>query len=245
MKKIGIYKITNPKGNIYIGQSKDILKRIYFYKKGKCKSQAKLFHSLLKYGFDNHLIEIIEECPLEMLNEREIYWIKFYNSFNTEHGLNLQSGGLVCIVSDATREKQSEIKLGYKRSTETKAKISKNNARTRLGKPLTQDEKDKISKKVSVSLIGNKRSLGYKQSDETKLKHKNAIQSDEKRAKNSKASKLVWASLSPKEKKERTAKAISNRGFNIGNTGKKQSDETKRKIGEANRLRIRENKKQA
>ena len=50
MGKSGIYKITNPKNKVYIGQSKDIIKRWYYYKTLHCKSQIKLYNSLLKYG---------------------------------------------------------------------------------------------------------------------------------------------------------------------------------------------------
>jgi len=33
----------------------------------------------------------LEECPKELLDEREIYWIKYYNTF--ENGYNLTVGG--------------------------------------------------------------------------------------------------------------------------------------------------------
>ena len=48
----GIYKITNPKGKIYIGQSVNIEKRFSSYKSIRnCHYQIKLFNSLKKYGF--------------------------------------------------------------------------------------------------------------------------------------------------------------------------------------------------
>lgn len=56
---IGIYKITNPNGKIYIGQSTNIDKRFYRYKRLECKGQIKLYNSLKKYGWDAHIIEII------------------------------------------------------------------------------------------------------------------------------------------------------------------------------------------
>jgi hypothetical protein len=56
-KIIGIYKITSPSNKIYIGQSNNILYRWkYCYKKLNCKSQRHLYNSLMKYGFDNHVI---------------------------------------------------------------------------------------------------------------------------------------------------------------------------------------------
>ena len=71
---IGIYKIQSPVGKIYIGQSTDIKKRWEYYKRLACKKQPKLYNSLNKYGSDNHIFEVIEECNIDQLDEREIYW---------------------------------------------------------------------------------------------------------------------------------------------------------------------------
>jgi predicted GIY-YIG superfamily endonuclease len=72
---IGIYKITNPKNKIYIGQSKNIEERWRGYKRLKEKNgQRKLYFSFQKYGYENHKFEVLEEYLLEQLHEREIYW---------------------------------------------------------------------------------------------------------------------------------------------------------------------------
>ena len=87
MKKCGIYKITSPSNKIYIGQSRDINKRIQSYIKGyKLKAQPKLYNSINKYTWENHTFEIIEECEFNELNNRERYWQEYYNSI--EQGLN-------------------------------------------------------------------------------------------------------------------------------------------------------------
>ena len=66
---IGIYKITSPNNNIYIGQSINIEKRFVQYKKLRsCCNQIKLYNSFVKYGVDNHIFEIIEECNIEFFN---------------------------------------------------------------------------------------------------------------------------------------------------------------------------------
>ena len=70
---VGIYKITNPKGKVYIGYSKDIENRFKYYKRLNCKGQRKLYNSLKKYGPDNHIFEIVEECNLVDLNLKEIF----------------------------------------------------------------------------------------------------------------------------------------------------------------------------
>lgn len=85
---IGIYKITSPSGRIYIGQSTDIETRWKAYKSiaYSVRKQTMVYRSLLKYGSDNHTFEIIEECNVEDLNNREGFWQDFYDSVNS--GLN-------------------------------------------------------------------------------------------------------------------------------------------------------------
>ena len=85
---IGIYKITNPKGKIYIGQSINIERRFKEYKKLYCSQSRKLYYSLKKYGVENHLFEIIEECDIILLNEREEYYILLFKSHI--NGLNIK-----------------------------------------------------------------------------------------------------------------------------------------------------------
>jgi len=54
---IGIYKITNPNGRIYIGQSVNIERRMrsYVNVSKQVSSSVKLYRSLKKHTFDNHL----------------------------------------------------------------------------------------------------------------------------------------------------------------------------------------------
>lgn len=85
---IGIYKITNPKGKLYIGQSININRRLNEYKTLQTFQQPKIYYSLQKYGVKNHIFEIIEECTLETLSQREIFWKKYYNS--VKNGLNCE-----------------------------------------------------------------------------------------------------------------------------------------------------------
>ena len=72
---------------MYVGQSIDILKRKSQYEKGyNVNGQKVLYRSLLKYGWDNHFFEIIEECEIAQLNNRERYWQDYYDCLNK--GLN-------------------------------------------------------------------------------------------------------------------------------------------------------------
>lgn len=86
----GIYKIVNPKGNVYIRQTVDFKKRLKAYKRKDCKGQIRLFNSLEKYGEGSHTFEIIEECLKEELNCRERFW---QDEFDV-----LGRGGLNCTL---------------------------------------------------------------------------------------------------------------------------------------------------
>lgn len=109
----GIYKITSPSGKIYIGQSVNIHARFKSYKNKKItNNQTKLERSFKKYGHKNHVLEVIELCDKSKLNEREIFYIKKFNSFESEHGLNLKAGGHnggMC--SEETKQKLRKPKI--------------------------------------------------------------------------------------------------------------------------------------
>lgn len=91
---MGIYKITNRiNGKVYIGQSVNIQQRWYQHKSSFKNGNTLLYQAIRKYGLENFCFEIIEECPQEKLNEKEIYWIDYYNSFNYENGYNMTPGG--------------------------------------------------------------------------------------------------------------------------------------------------------
>lgn len=101
---IGIYKITSPTGKIYIGQSTNIENRKYYYSSVKCDKQHKLYNSLQKHGWEQHIFKIIEECSLDQLNEREIYWGLYYDVLG-ENGLNLRLGDANGLCSEETKKK--------------------------------------------------------------------------------------------------------------------------------------------
>ena len=124
---IGIYKITNPKGKIYIGQSTNIEKRIHGYENLRyCSQQIKLYNSLKKYTPNTHIFEIIEECLVEELNEKERYWQDFYDVIG-ENGLNLlltKTTDRCGFMSKETRQKMSKSKMGNKITESGKKKLS-------------------------------------------------------------------------------------------------------------------------
>lgn len=86
----GIYKITNTINNkVYIGQSSNIEER---WKKHRYANDDFTIHKAIrKYGIENFTFSILEECSKEYLNDREVYWINYYNSL--EEGYNMIPGG--------------------------------------------------------------------------------------------------------------------------------------------------------
>ena len=75
-----IYKITNIINHkVYIGQTVNTLKNRW---NKHCHSSGCriLYNAILKYGKDSFTQEVIEEIPIEKLDEREIYCISFYKS---------------------------------------------------------------------------------------------------------------------------------------------------------------------
>lgn len=83
----GIYKITNPKGRIYIGKANWIERRWSEHRNDRFVSAGpKLTNSFRKYGKQNHKFEIIEECSKDIILERERYYQELFDT--VENGLN-------------------------------------------------------------------------------------------------------------------------------------------------------------
>lgn len=136
---LGVYKITSPSGRVYVGSSKNIEKRFDSYRKGLAVGQVILNRSFVKYGFDAHVFEVIEECEVDKLFERERYHAEINNSIYDKGGLNLvipSNGQKPPIYSASLIDRLSKIKIGNKNrvgkchSDETKKVISLN----RIGK---------------------------------------------------------------------------------------------------------------
>lgn len=92
-KIIGIYKLTSPSGKSYIGQSRDIIMRFRGHKSDTKRKHQKLYYGIRKYGYENFTKEILEECSMDVLDKREVYWIDYYDSIN--NGYNCDVGGQI------------------------------------------------------------------------------------------------------------------------------------------------------
>lgn len=92
-----IYKIYNDiNDKLYIGKTSQTIQarweeHIYTALYRRQQRNYKLYNAIRKYGVDNFHIEEIEECPIDIIDEREMYWINKLNTYL--NGYNMTEGG--------------------------------------------------------------------------------------------------------------------------------------------------------
>lgn len=132
--KLEVYKITNKQnGKIYVGITNQGATTNRWYKHcsdANCGSDFPIHNSIRKYGKDNFqidVIEVIENQDYDYLKEREVYWIKFFDSYNREKGYNLTLGGdgtFGRFHSEETKDKIRQKAFGRKYNNSSKLKMS-------------------------------------------------------------------------------------------------------------------------
>lgn len=162
----GIYKITSPSGNVYIGQSVNIKERWSRYKKRGAKNQHALQRSFLKYGVDAHVFEIAHElpndCEQDIINAYEQLYIEQYINCGFIM-LNLKFGGGG--GGKLTQEIKDKIGKANKKNKPTKEQIAALVARLK-GKPSWNK-----GKKYKLNLSEEERARRSLQAKNRKFKH--------------------------------------------------------------------------
>ena len=152
-----IYLITNlakTKNNLYVGQTKYSIEQRFnehWYEAQHLTTKhydTVLHKAMCKYGIENFKIELLEDnVPEEHVDDREIYYIALYDSFN--HGYNMTKGG--------------QGIHGYTHTEQTKMVLSKRSIATWDD---LRDNPEKLAarnQKISESLKGIERSAETKQ----------------------------------------------------------------------------------
>lgn len=221
-----IYKIENKiNGKIYIGQTNKFQKRM-----GQHTSEQKTYigKALKKYGIESFVVSIIDEAPTrDVLNEKEKFWIKFYDC-RAPNGYNLTDGGEGCEgqkFTDETKQKMRIAKLGRTISDEQKKKQSE----ALRGIVFSEERKQNISKALTGKVFTEerKRNLSIARMGEGCNNYGKHFSEEHKR-------KLSESNIGKHVMSEETKRKMS-----ISATGRHHTEETKKKIGEASRTRIR------
>jgi len=172
--KIGyIYKIKNLiNEKEYIGCTiNPINKRFeeHVYRCLKTDSNTKFCNSIRKYGVENFNIELIEECNVSNIYEKEKFYITEFKTY--KNGLNSTVGGEGC--------------LGYVHSPEIRKKISENtkNGNSHRGKTYEElygDSAEEQKEKRRLSVKEGWGALTTEDKEKRVLKMKNSLQQNSK-----------------------------------------------------------------
>jgi len=155
-----IYKSTNKiTEKIYIGQTTHTLdKRIKNHiKESKIESNRPFMTSIKNYGIGNFVFEIIDSADnLNELNDKEIYWIDFYNSVSP-NGYNVTGGGQGKKMI-STNELSRRISKGLQNSekwqkTKNSEEYKKKFLCRNKGKKFTPKHKEKIWEKNKERIL--------------------------------------------------------------------------------------------
>lgn len=152
-----IYKWENTiNGKVYIGQSRDIYIRFKSYKQGIFNEH--MAHAISKYGLEAFDIEIIErDVPLDKLNEREQYWMDYYQSYKSEFGYNIcPEAGSIRGLKDCIEVQRKKARtltgrcgtdapfFGHHHTPETRKQMSESHTGVHTGRPITEEQRRKM-----------------------------------------------------------------------------------------------------
>ena len=120
--KSGIYMWTSPSGKKYVGLSDNLGSR---HKDFRCASDNRTYagtNSIIdkarkKYPYDQWHYEVLELCPIDLLGEREKYWIAYYKTNDNKYGYNITAGG-----KGGNGVPKTAFKPGHKATEEQKKK---------------------------------------------------------------------------------------------------------------------------
>jgi hypothetical protein len=216
-----IYKTTNLLNNkVYIGKSQKLFNGKYY------GSGILLKKAIKKYGIENFLVEVIENCKtIEILNQQEKMWIAYYigNSYNIAEGgtggntmsnhpnkfeIYKKMGKIISntlkghSVSNAQREKQSKSHTGWFH---------------RMSESAQNEYKEKMSKLMKEKYKNGHHSKGIKLSEERR-------QQLSQSAKNNKLGGDIFSKKTIEERIEICKK------MSKSSMGRVVSDETREKI---------------
>lgn len=206
----GIYRwVNNLNKKTYVGSGVNLAKRLAFYflvqkectnLKIRGRGRSHIYNALLKYGYSNFSIEILEYCEASKCIDREQYYIDLLQpEYNI---LKIAGSCLGRLQSEEAKQKISESKKGSRHSEGTldkfRARVHSEEIKTKISEAMKGvNEGRKLSEEAKLKISEAKK--GNIHSEETKLKISEAMKgnkhSEETKLKMSEAKKGNKASL--------------------------------------------------
>jgi group I intron endonuclease len=158
--KCGVYRLTNiANKKTYVGSARNLRTRFYVYYSASrlASSNMIIYKAILKYGYSNFILEILEYCEPDNVVGREQYYLDL---LKPEYNILSTAGS--SFGYKHTKEALEKMSVGrsaytgYKLSAETRGKL----AVAATGRVLSEETKAKISAAR----------MGIKLSDETRAK---------------------------------------------------------------------------
>lgn len=173
--KSGVYKWTNlTNGKSYVGSSVNLSRRLAQYYNinilTKYRDNSRIHKGILKYGYSNFKLDILEYCDRKDTINREQYYM---DTFKPEYNILKFAGSNIGFVhSSETIEKIRMKKLGSKHTIETLAKM--------MGRTHSEATKSQIRNILATEEVREKmvnaflKRRGVKVSEKTYVKMKSA-----------------------------------------------------------------------
>ena len=136
-----------PTGKKYIGQTTNEKHRKSSHIcKAKTDCEFLFYRAVRKHGWENFIYGVIDIFEEDLLNEKEVYYIDYYDTFNNGYNTTLGGGGnRGRIKTEEEIKKFSKKMKGKKKTEEHKLKISKAHLLlNKKGIPLSESHKQNI-----------------------------------------------------------------------------------------------------
>lgn len=121
------------------------------------KNHRKFYNAIQKYGWDNFEHIVLEENiqTLEEANQKEQYWITYYDTFNSDKGYNMTPGGDNHLLDFEAKERLRQTLIQTYKTHPEKVRYQRQKQAEISGKPIYCFELNKIYSSISEAAREN------------------------------------------------------------------------------------------